>query len=215
MDAVLLASFALLHKGEKAADLGTGTGIIPVLMAARHPSAHFTGLEIQPDYVDMARRSVRFNHLENRIDIVEGDIKEAAALFGAASFQVVTSNPPYIPAGKGKKNSAGRVGIARHEILCTMEDVAGQASRILISAGRFYLVHRPFYLPRILEALKKEHLEPKRMRLVHPYADREPTLVLIESVKGARPELRIMPPLIIFEKDGVYTQEVERIYGGG
>ena len=213
MDAVLLAGFAKVKPGEKVLDLGTGTGILPILLEARTKGVSFTGLEIQPESADMAARSVRLNHLENKVHIVNGDIREADRLFGAGSYHVVTSNPPYMTDLHGIKNPNEAKAIARHEILCTLEDVVSQAAKLLAPCGRFYLVHRPFRLAEILTCLCSHGLEPKRMRLVHSYEDREPNMVLIEALKGGRSGMTVEIPLIIFEKPGVYRSEIREVYG--
>lgn len=213
MDAVLLAGFAKVRPGEKVLDLGTGTGILPILLEARTKGASFTGLEIQKESADMAFRSVRLNHLEDRVHIVTGDIREADRLFEAGSCHVVTSNPPYMSDMHGLKNPGEAKAIARHEILCTLEDVVSQAARLLMPCGRFYLVHRPFRLAEILTCLCSHGLEPKRMCMVHPYADREPNMVLIEALKGGRSGMTVEKPLVIFEKPGVYRNEIREIYG--
>ena len=213
MDAVLLAGFAKVKPGEKVLDLGTGTGILPILLEARTKGVSFTGLEIQPESADMAARSVRLNHLENKVHIVNGDIREADRLFGAGSYHVVTSIPPYMTDLHGIKNPNEAKAIARHEILCTLEDVVSQAAKLLAPCGRFYLVHRPFRLAEILTCLCSHGLEPKRMRLVHSYEDREPNMVLIEALKGGRSGMTVEKPLIIFEKPGVYRSEIREVYG--
>ena len=213
MDAVLLAGFAKVKPGEKVLDLGTGTGILPILLEARTKGVSFTGLEIQPESADMAARSVRLNHLENKVHIVNGDIREADRLFGAGSYHVVTSNPPYMTDLHGIKNPNEAKAIARHEILCTLEDVVSQAAKLLAPCGRFYLVHRPFRLAEILTCLCSHGLEPKRMRLVHSYEDREPNMVLSEALKGGRSGMTVEKPLIIFEKPGVYRSEIREVYG--
>ncbi|MDE7318533.1 MAG: tRNA1(Val) (adenine(37)-N6)-methyltransferase [Lachnospiraceae bacterium] len=213
MDAVLLAGFAKVKPGEKVLDLGTGTGILPILLEARTKGASFTGLEIQKESADMAARSVRLNHLENKVHIVNGDIREADRLFGAGSYHVVTSNPPYMTDLHGIKNPNEAKAIARHEILCTLEDVVSQAAKLLAPCGRFYLVHRPFRLAEILTCLCSHGLEPKRMRLVHSYEDREPNMVLIEALKGGRSGMTVEKPLVIFEKPGVYRSEIREEYG--
>ena len=147
--------------GETALDLGTGTGIIPILLKTKTNGKHFTGLEIQKECADMAGRSVRYNHLEDDVEIVRGDIKEAADIFGAASFDVVTSNPPYMIGQHGLRNPDMPKAIARHEVLCNLEDVVSQASKVLKERGRFYMVHRPFRLAEIMNVLTKYRLEPK------------------------------------------------------
>ncbi len=213
MDAVLLSGFARVRRGERVIDLGTGTGIIPILLAARTEGAEFTGLEIQGESADMARRSVRLNDLEERIQIVDGDIREADRIFGAACCQVVVSNPPYMIAEHGLLNGDGPLAIARHEILCTLEDVVAQAARLLKPGGRFYLVHRPFRLAQIMTTLSAHRLEPKRMRLVYPFIDKEPNMVLIEALDGGRAGLTVEKPLIVYREQGKYTDEIYEIYG--
>ncbi len=215
MDAVLLAGFAAdeIRPEDRILDLGTGTGVIPILLEARTGAGELTGLEIQPECADMARRSAALNGLEDKISIVCGDIREAGGLFPAASFDVVTCNPPYMIGKHGIRNPAGPKAVARHEILCSFEDVASQTARLLCPGGSFFLVHRPFRLAEILVTLAKYKLEPKRMRLVYPYADREPNLVLLKAVRGGRPRLSVEKPLIIQERPGVYTEEIREKYG--
>ena len=213
MDAVLLSGFAQVKEGEVAVDLGTGTGIIPILLEAKTKGKHFTGLEIQKEVAEMAERSVRLNHLEDRVDIVRGDIKEASRLFGKASFDVVTSNPPYMNDNHGLKNPDLPKAIARHEVFCTLDDVCREASLLLRSGGRFYMVHRPHRLAEIITALKTYRLEPKRMKLVHPFADKDANMVLIEAVRGGRSMMKVEAPVIVYQKPGVYTQEIYDIYG--
>lgn len=212
MDAVLLSGFARVKKGETALDMGTGTGIIPILLSQRTEGKHFIGLEIQAECAEMADRSVKYNCLEDRIQIVEGDIKEAAGIFGAASFDVVTCNPPYMIGQHGLTNPHLPKAIARHEILCTFDDVASQAARVLKDRGRFYLVHRPFRLVELMAALTKYKLEPKRMQLVYPYIDKEPNMVLIEACKGGNSRIQIERPLVVYEKPGVYTKDILELY---
>lgn len=213
MDAVLLSGFAQVKKGEVAVDLGTGTGIIPILLEAKTKGKHFTGLEIQEEVAEMAGRSVRLNQLENRVDIVRGDIKEASRLFGKASFDVVTSNPPYMNDNHGLKNPELPKAIARHEVFCTLDDVCREASLLLKSGGRFYMVHRPHRLAEIITALKTYKLEPKRMKLVHPFVDKEANMVLIEAVRGGRSMMKVEAPIIVYREPGVYTQEIYDVYG--
>ena len=194
-------------------DLGTGTGIIPILLEAKTPGEHFTGLEIQPESADMAERSVLFNHLEDKISIVTGDIKEASTIFGAASVHVITTNPPYMIGEHGLKNENEALYIARHEALCTLDDILRESARLLKPKGRFYMVHRPFRLPEILAKMAKYGIEPKRMRLVYPHVDKEPNMVLVEGMRGAKPRMQVEPPLIVYNKDGSYTEELLKMYG--
>ena len=213
MDAVLLSAFARVKKNEKALDLGTGTGILPILLEAKYPGLHYTGLEIQEESADMARRSVQLNGLTDKITIVTGDLKEAVSLFGAASFDVVTCNPPYMTEHHGLTNPGGPKAVARHELLCNLEDVISQAAGLLKSGGNFYLVHRPFRLVDIMVLMRKYRLEPKRMKLVYPFADKEPNMVLIEANRGGKARLTVEKPLIVYEKPGVYTEEIYTVYG--
>lgn len=213
MDAVLLSSFAQVKKGEKALDLGTGTGIIPILLEAKTQGEHFTGLEIQPESAEMAQRSVKYNHLEEKVSIVTGDIKEASQIFGADSMEVITTNPPYMIGQHGLKNPGDAKAIARHEILCNLDDILRESARILKPAGRFYMVHRPFRLAEIFAKMVEYRIEPKRMRLVHPYIDKEPNMVLIEGLRGGKSRITVEKPLIVYDKPNEYTQEIHEIYG--
>lgn len=213
MDAVLLSGFASAPDGGRVLDLGTGTGIIPILMAAKTGAKELVGLEIQPESAEMANRSVILNDLEEKVKIVEGNIKEAGELFEAASFDVVTSNPPYMIGGHGLQNPDGPKAIARHEVLCDLEDVVKAAARCLKPGGKFYMVHRPFRLAEIMVVMNRYKLEPKRMRLVYPFIDKEPIMVLIEGARGGKSRITVEPPLIIYESQHKYTKEIYDIYG--
>lgn len=212
IDAYLLSDFAVTRKNEKICDLGTGTGIIPFLLAAKNPTVHIDALEIQSESCDMAKRSVLLNELETRINVVEGDIKTASSYFEKNTYDVVTSNPPYMIAEHGEGNGNDEKTIARHEVLCTLDDVVRSASELLKSQGRFYMIHKPFRLAEIMSVMMKYKLEPKRMRLCYPYVDKEPTMVLIEGVKCAKSRITVESPLIVYEKAGGYTQEIQEIY---
>ncbi|MBO4626943.1 MAG: tRNA1(Val) (adenine(37)-N6)-methyltransferase [Lachnospiraceae bacterium] len=240
MDAVLLSAYTEIKAGERCLDMGTGTGILPLLLSAKTDAAELVGLEIQPESADMARRSVAMNialrgedaeaetpaqsanetpasaqsrPVRGRVRIEEGDLKEASAIFGRGSFDVVTCNPPYMTGGHGIVNPADAKAIARHEILCTLDDVCREAAAVLVPGGRFYMVHRPFRLAEIFATAAKYNLEPKRMRLVYPYKDREPNMVLIGFVRGGRPRIEVEKPLILWEREGEYTEEVKESYG--
>lgn len=213
MDAVLLSGFASVKEGESVLDLGTGTGIIPILLEAKTKGKHFTGLEIQKESAQMAERSVAYNHLEEKISIVCGDIKEADKMFKAASFDVITSNPPYMTGSHGLLNPDMPKAVARHEVLCTLDDVISQAAKLLRPGGRFFMVHRPFRLSEIMCTLTAHRLEPKRMRLVYPFVDKEPNMVLIEALRGGRPRITVEKPLIVYREPGVYTDEIYDVYG--
>ena len=213
MDAVLLSGFARAKKQERCLDLGCGNGIIPILMEAKTEGKHFTGLEIQPESADMARRSVALNGLQDRIDIVEGDIKDASKIFGASSFHVVTTNPPYMTAQHGLTNLYEAKTIARHEVLCNLEDIIRESARLLMPGGRFYMVHRPFRLAEIISLMVQYRMEPKRMRLVYPYVDRETNMVLIEGLRGGKSRMTVEKPLIVYKEPGKYTDEIYDVYG--
>lgn len=213
MDAVLLSGFVKVQKGEQTLDLGTGTGIIPILLAAKTEGKHFSALEIQKESADMAKRSVMLNHLEERIEIVCDDIKNASAVFGKSVFDVVTCNPPYINDKHGLKNPALPKAVARHEILCSLEDVISQTALVLKPNGRFYMVHRPHRLIEIITVLTKYKLEPKRIKFVHPYIDREANMVLIEAVRGGKPMVKLEAPIVVFKEEGIYSDEIKGIYG--
>ena len=213
MDAVLLSGFADAPEGGRVLDLGTGTGIIPILMAAKTSARELIGLEIQETSAEMANRSVILNDLETRVKIVQGDIKEADQIFEAASFDVVTSNPPYMKGSHGLQNPDAPKAIARHEIMCDLEDVIRTAARLLKSGGKFYMVHRPFRLTEILVLMHQYKVEPKRMRLVYPFVDKEPSMVLLEGARGGKSRITVESPLIIYEEQGKYTREIYDIYG--
>ena len=213
MDAVLLSGFARAKKQERCLDLGCGNGIIPILMEAKTEGKHFTGLEIQPESADMAKRSVALNGLQDRIDIVEGDIKDASKIFGASSFHVVTTNPPYMTAQHGLTNLYEAKTIARNEVLCNLEDIIRESARLLMPGGRFYMVHRPFRLAEIISLMVQYRMEPKRMRLVYPYVDREPNMVLIEGLRGGKSRMTVEKPLIVYKEPGKYTDEIYDVYG--
>ena len=213
MDAVLLSGFARVKPGEKVLDLGTGTGIIPILLEAKTDGEHFTGLEIQPESADMASRSVAYNDLQDKIDIVVGDIKDASQRFGASSFDVITTNPPYMIGQHGIKNDQDAKAIARHEILCDLDDILRESAKMLKPSGRFYMVHRPFRLAEIFSKMIEYRIEPKRMQLVYPFVDKEPNMVLIEGLRGGKSRITVEKPLIVYKEPGVYTDEIYDIYG--
>ncbi|MCI6464610.1 MAG: tRNA1(Val) (adenine(37)-N6)-methyltransferase [Faecalicatena sp.] len=201
IDAVLLSDFVKVKQDETVLDLGTGTGILPILLAAKTKGRHFTGLEIQEESADMARRSVMHNGLEDKIDIVTGDIKEAAEILEPAFFDVIVTNPPYMLNQHGLKNPQDAKAIARHEILCTLDDILRESGKMLReSKGRFYMIHKPFRLAEIMVKMNQYKIEPKRLQFIHPYVDKEPTMVLIEGMKGGRSRVKIEPPIIMYHK---------------
>lgn len=198
VDAVFLSDFVRVRPGETVLDMGTGNGIIPVLLAGKTQGKKFTGLEIQTETADMARRSVAYNHLEDRIQIVTGDIKEAAEIFRPAFFDVITVNPPYMISRHGLRNPDDAKAVARHEVLCSLDDILRESMRLLQDKGRFYMVHRPFRLAEIMIKMNHYKIEPKRLKFIHPYIDREPVLVLIEGVRSGKSRVTVEPPVIIY-----------------
>ena len=198
VDAVFLSDFAKIKAGETVLDMGTGNGIIPILLTAKTQGRKFTGLEITVERCVMARRSVQYNHLEDRVEIVTGDIKEAAEIFKPAFFDVITTNPPYMLAEHGIRNPDNAKAIARHEVMCTLDDILRESMRLLQDKGRFYMVHRPFRLTEIMIKMNYYKIEPKRIQFIHPYIDKEPVLVLIEGVRGAKSRVTVEPPIIIY-----------------
>ena len=214
IDAVLLADFAQAAETERVIDLGCGNGILPLLLKARDKGGEVIGLEIQPEAAGLAIRNAALNGLEEEIRIREGDLKEASALFGRASFDVVISNPPYREAGGGLVSPSEKKALARHEILCTLEDVLREGAALLKPRGRFYMVHRPRRLEEILSGLKRVGLAPKTLRFVHARTEKEADMVLVEAVRGGRAGLQVLPPLIVYQADGSYTGEVRQIYYG-
>lgn len=212
MDAVLLTGFVKAARGSRMIDLGCGNGVIPILLSAKTEGAFFEGLEIQADIADMAERSVRYNHLEERVHITTGDIREASSYFEAASFDVVTANPPYMTNSHGLVNPTSHKAIARHELLCSLEDVIREGTKLLKPGGHFFMVHRPSRLSEIFGTMTKYRLEPKRMRLVYPYVDKEPNMVLVEGTRGGNPGMIVEKPLIVYRDVNEYTDEVRALY---
>lgn len=213
MDAVLLSDFAKAGKKDRVLDMGTGTGILPILMEGRGGGGYFTGLEIQEEFASMAGRSVALNGQTDKISIVCGDIKEASSLFGCDSFDVVVSNPPYMVADHGMTNEDERKAIARHEVKCDLSDLLRETKKVLKQKGRFYMVHRTYRMAEILHLMVEYGLEPKRIRMVHPFVDKEPNIFLVEGMKGAKSRIKVEPPLIVYKEPGVYTEEIYDIYG--
>lgn len=215
MDAVLLSAFANVRKGEKVLDIGTGTGIIPILMEARYGGESYVGIEIQEDVADMASRSVKYNNLEDKISIDNADVKDALKLYGSGFFDVITTNPPYMTVDKGLINPSDTKALSRHELSVKLEDIVSISSKLLKNKGRFYMIHRPARLVEIMNVMRKYNLEIKRIRMVHPYIDKEANMVLIEAMHDGKPFLKVENPLIVYEKSGEYTKEVMDIYYGG
>lgn len=212
MDAVLLSEFAKANEGDVCLDLCAGNGIVSLLMSGRYDAKKYVGLEIQPDVVQMANRSIELNKLTDKVSMLSGDVREATSLFEAASFDVITCNPPYLTEHHGLVNPSEHKAIARHELLCSLDDVLNATSKLLKPRGHFFMVHRPFRLAQIISLMVEKKLEPKTMRLVYPYKDKEPNMVLIEGVRGGNQRLKVEKPLIVYEEKNRYTKELLDIY---
>lgn len=213
IDAVLLSDFANVRKKEKVVDLGTGTGIIPLLIYAKYSPIEIVGIEIIEEVADMARRSVALNNLDEKIKIYNMDIKNCFDYIGINKYDVVVSNPPYKKADTGLINPKDKKAISRHEILINLEELIYSASRLLKGGGRFYMIHRPERLNEIILLLNKYKLVPKRLRFIHSHTSKSPRMVLVESSKSGGEFLKIEPPLFVYNDDGSYTDEILKIYG--
>lgn len=214
MDSVLLADFAKeLKKGSKVVDLGTGTGIIGILLCAKTELEKIIGIEVQQEVYDMATRSIELNQLQNRFELIHKNIKEIKEILPEGKMDVVVSNPPYKKLQTGIQNENEKKLISRHEVLATLEDFIKAANYVLKDKGFFYMVHRPDRLVDIIELLRKYKLEPKTLKLVYPYIGKQPNLVLIKAIKNANPFLKIEKPLYVYEEDETYTKDILKIYG--
>lgn len=214
IDAILLADFAKVTKAsQKILDIGTGTGIIPILMHARYQKGDYIGIDIQEKMVEMANRSSQLNHIEESVKFLNIDIKSYKKYFTRETFDIITTNPPYMKGQAGLKNEHPSIMLARHEIACTLEDIIIASSFMLKERGKLCMIHRPHRLIDITTLMRNYKLEPKRMRFVHPKPDKAPTMVLIEAVKNGGPELRVEAPLMVYNEKGVYTDEIYEIYG--
>ncbi len=209
-DAVLLAGFAEAWPRETVVDFCTGTGIIPLLITAR-TGAKVIGVEIQHRAAELAEKSVQLNGLEEKIRIVEGDIKEAKS-FIKEHVHAVICNPPYERVGSGGISAAEEIRIARHEVMCNMDDVVKSASELLQTGGRLYMIHRISRMAELIYTMKKYRIEPKIIRIVQSEQDKPPILVLVKGVKDANPDCIVPIPLVIQDKDGNYTEEMDKIY---
>lgn len=213
MDTVLLTNFCDVKNNSSVVDLGTGTGIIPILLSGKRNISASVGIEIQPEVAEMAKRSVALNNLQDMIEILNIDLKDATKFLEPYSYDCVISNPPYKLNNSGIINPNDQKAISRHEIKCNLEDVIMTASSLLKQYGRFYMVHRPDRLVDIICLLRKYKLEPKQIRFVHPKMGEKPNMVLIRSSKHGNTELKFDPPLYIYGEDGKYTDDVYKIYG--
>jgi len=213
LDAVLLARWCKVPKRGRVVDLCTGNGIIPLLLSTRS-SASIVGVEIQPKIADMAARNVKLNQLQHRLDVVCDDLRSYVLHAGHGTFDMVTVNPPYFGVKTGEHRVNRSIAAARHETAGTLVDIVLACAKLVKSGGKVALVHRPSRLADIITTLRAVKLEPKRMQLVHPRMQQEANMVLIEAMKDAKAELRVLPPLIVHQSDGAYTPEVHNILYG-
>lgn len=211
VDAVLLAHFAYLKKKTRIIDLGTGTGVIPLLLTTRGADT-ITGIEINPVMAKLAQRSVSYNRLDDKIKIVQGDLREIRNLFPSGSFDLVVSNPPYRPVEQGKMSELDAVAMARHEVSATLEDVVKTARYLLNMRGRFAMVHLPERLAEIIVIMHSVGIEPKRLQFVHSKIERKPVLILIEGIVGAKAGMTIEKPFTIYNEDGSYHRDIMKYY---
>lgn len=212
IDAVLLSDFAKSASG-RVIDLCTGTGIVPILLAAKSRAERIDAIEIQSEIAGMAERSVEYNNLGDRIHIKCADLKDAPAIFGKGQYNCVTVNPPYMKTGTGFINAGDMKTISRHEVCCTLDDVIKTASELLKPHGKLFMVHRPSRLADIFCTMRKYKIEPKLIRLVAPKKGKEPNLVLVHGVKNAKSDLKLLPELVVYNEDGSYSKEIDEIYG--
>ena len=214
IDSVLLSDFSRdLPKNATALDLGTGTGILGILLCGKTNLSKIYGIEIQKDVADMAKRSIELNNLTNKFEIINDDIKNLSNHFQNDSFDAIISNPPYKKDNCGIKNESETKLISRHEITASLEDFISISSKLLKNNCSLYMVHRPERLSDLFYLLKKYKLEPKKLRIVQSYYDSKPKLILVKATKNAKSFLNIEKPLIIYNKDGSYTDEIYEIYG--
>ena len=214
IDAVLLAWFAKVHKNNVCVDLCSGNGIIPMLLEARNDvPATYKSVEIQQELVNMAKRSIKLNGLESKIEAICGDLREITQIFEPSYADIITVNPPYMPVGSLQNINDAKT-IARHEVHCTLKDIASASKYLLKSKGKVYMIHRPQRLAEICNIFSHYNLEVKKIQLVQPKADLPPSNVLIEARQGAKPHLVMPKPIIVYNADGSYTKEIEDIYYG-
>ena len=213
IDAVLLSDFAKeISANSKILDLGTGTGILGILLCGKTKLSKIYGIDIQKDVCDMASRSIKLNNLENRFEIINKNIKDLKDVFEENTFDAIVSNPPYKKNNSGLKNESETKLISRHEITASLEDFISISSKLLKNNSSLYIVHRPERLSDLFYLFRKYNLEPKKLRLVHSYGNSKPKLILVKATKNARSFLNIEEPLIIYNKDGSYTDEILKIY---
>lgn len=212
MDPILLANFASPLRGGRVIDLGTGSGIIPLILSLRGDTGELVGLEIQEDLAEMALRSVKLNKQEGRVQILCGDYRKVDHIFASRSFQHVVSNPPYYAKGSGRQSPHNDRAVARYEMSGSADDVVRAARYLLRKKGRLWLTYAPSRLTSLLTVLRDSGFEPKRLRMVHGRRDMPAKMLLLEAVYGGQEGLEVVAPLILYRHGNVYTEELEEIY---
>lgn len=213
VDAVLLSDFANVKSKFRVIDLCTGTGIVPFLIFGKYNPKEIVGLEIQDDMVEMANRSTILNNVSDKIKFVLRDLKDIDFLKELGKFDVLTVNPPYKLNNAGIVNPSDKLAIARHEVMCNLEDVIKAARYLLKDNGRMYMVHRPERLADIITLMRKYKIEPKRVRMVHPNTKKAPNIVLVEGQRDGGSFLKWEAPLYVYNDEGGYSDEINKIYG--
>ncbi|KJS87909.1 MAG: hypothetical protein JM58_02565 [Peptococcaceae bacterium BICA1-8] len=213
LDAILLAHFATVKKGYRIIDLGTGTGIIPLILTTRAHELDITGVEIQEEAAQMAKRSLALNQLLD-IKIINADLRKLGEEHWG-HYDLVISNPPYLTLNQGKISPSEEIALSRHEIKCSLEDLIRSGEKLVKNRGKFALIHRAERLAEIIAHLNTYKLEPKRIRLIHPYLAESANLLLVEAIKGGKPGLTVHTPLVVYNADGTYTKEILNYYYGG
>ena len=212
IDSILLACHAKLRSGDKVVDLGTGCGIIPLILAYREPNLKIFGIELQKELADIASSNVEENHMGRTITILRKDLKELKNDMISGPVDLILSNPPYRKAESGRINPDIQRALARHEITVCLEDITKTVRRALRTAGRFISIYSAERITDLLTHLRTAGIEPKSLRMIHSGAKTEAKLVLVEGIKGGRPGVKIGSPLIIYDQKGAYTKEVEEMF---
>ena len=214
IDSVLISNFCAKNKSaSNAVDIGSGSGIISILIASKTRIKHIYGIEIQNEVAEMSKRSIELNHLEDKIEILNIDLKDATKYINTNSIDCVVTNPPYMKNGTGAKNENKQKIIARHEVETTLSEILNISYKLLKDKGEFFMIHRVDRLVDILSEMRAQRLEPKEIQFVHPYVNKSPNLVMLRAVKNGGRELKVLDPLVVYNNNGEYTDEILKIYG--
>ena len=214
IDSVLISNFCAKNKSaSNAVDIGSGSGIISILIASKTRIKHIYGIEIQNEVAEMSKRSIELNHLEDKIEILNIDLKDATKYINPNSIDCVVTNPPYMKNGTGAKNENKQKIIARHEVETTLSEILNISYKLLKDKGEFFMIHRVDRLVDILSEMRAQRLEPKEIQFVHPYVNKSPNLVMLRAVKNGGRELKVLDPLVVYNNNGEYTDEILKIYG--